>query len=121
MPVITLFSGSYCNEKQIIEEIASRTGYRQLTDPDIVAEASRLSSIPENKIVRVFSEKVSVFNRLTHERERSLAYLRLALSSLLAEDEMIISGFARTIDPERHQPRSSRVFDCGHDLACGHG
>ncbi|WP_419655906.1 two component system response regulator [Desulfosarcina variabilis str. Montpellier] len=100
MPVITLFSGSYCNEKQIIEEIASRTGYRQLTDPDIVAEASRLSSIPENKIVRVFSEKVSVFNRLTHERERSLAYLRLALSSLLAEDEMIISGFAGQLIPK---------------------
>ena len=99
MPVITLFSGSYCNEKQIVQEIGSRTGYRLLTDQNIVAEASRLSTIPENKIARVFSDKVSVFNRLTHERERSLAYLRMALATYLAEDEMIISGFAGQLIP----------------------
>ena len=100
MPVITLFSGSYCNEKDIVKEIGSRTGYRLLTDQHIVAEASRLSSIPENKIARVFSEKVSVFNRLTHERERSLAYLRQALASYLADDELIISGFSGQLIPK---------------------
>ncbi len=99
MPVITLFSGSYCNEQRIVQEIASRTGYRQLSDQDIVAEASRLSSIPENKIVRVFSDKVSVFNRLTHERERSLAYLRMALATLLTEDDLIIGGFSGQLIP----------------------
>ncbi|BBO74266.1 hypothetical protein DSCW_16830 [Desulfosarcina widdelii] len=99
MPVITVFSGSYCNEKQIVQEIASRTGYRKLTDEDIVAEASRLSGIPENKIVRVFSDKVSVFNRLTRERERSLAYLRMALATYLAEDALIIGGFAGQLIP----------------------
>jgi len=99
MPVISVFSGSYCNEKQIVQQIGSRTGYRQLTDQDIVAEASRLSHIPENKIVRVFSDKVSVFNRLTHERERSLAYLRMALANCLAEDRFIVSGFAGQLIP----------------------
>jgi CheY-like chemotaxis protein len=99
MPVITVFSGSYCNEKQIVQEIGSRTGYRQLTDRDIVADASRLSSIPENKIERVFSDKVSVFNRLTHERERSLAYLRMALATCLSDDRLIISGFAGQLIP----------------------
>ena len=27
MPVISLFSGSYCSEKQVVQEIGSRTGY----------------------------------------------------------------------------------------------
>jgi two-component system response regulator CpxR len=58
--------------------ICSRTGYRLISDNGIVAEASRLSKIPENRIERVFSDKTSVFNRLTRERERSLAYLRMA-------------------------------------------
>ena len=44
MPVITLFSGSYCNEKQVVQEIGSRTGYRLISDQDIIAEASRLST-----------------------------------------------------------------------------
>ena len=99
MPVITVFGGSYCNEKQIVQEIGSRTGYRQLTDREIVAEAGRLSSIPENKIERVFSDKVSVFNRLTHERERSLAYLKMALAACLADDALIISGFSGQLIP----------------------
>jgi two-component system response regulator CpxR len=99
MPVITLFSGSYCNEQQIVQEIASRTGYRLMTDQEIVADASRLSTIPENRIERVFSDKVSVFNRLTRERERSLAYLRMALATCLAQDQLIINGFAGQLIP----------------------
>ena len=100
MPVITLFSGSHCKEKEIVEKIGSKTGYRQLTDENIIAEASRLSTIPENKIARVFSDKVSVFNRLTHERERSLAYLRLTVAKLLAEDKLIVSGFSGQLIPK---------------------
>jgi two-component system response regulator CpxR len=57
MPVISLFSGSYCNEKQVVQEIGSRTGYRLISDKEIVAETSRLSNIPENRIERVFSDK----------------------------------------------------------------
>jgi two-component system response regulator CpxR len=57
MPVISLFSGSYCNEQQVVQEIGAQTGYRLITDREIVAEASRLSDIPENRIERVFSIK----------------------------------------------------------------
>jgi hypothetical protein len=32
MPVISLFSGSYCNEKQVVQEIGARTGYRLISD-----------------------------------------------------------------------------------------
>ena len=85
MPVISLFSGSYCNEKQVVQEIGSRTGYRLISDKEMVAEASRLSKIPENRIERVFSDKTSVFNRLTRERERSLAHLRMVLAKNLSE------------------------------------
>lgn len=108
MPVISLFSGSYCLEKQVVQEIGSRTGYRLITDEQIVAEASRLSNIPENRIERVFSDKTSVFNRLTHERERSLAHLRMALAKTLSEDDLIISGFAGQLIP-RHINHVLRV------------
>jgi two-component system, OmpR family, response regulator CpxR len=99
MPVITIFSGSYCNEEQVVRKIGSRTGYRLISDKTLVAEASRLSDISENRIERVFSDKTSVFNRLTRERERSLAYLRMALAKNLTEDDLIISGFAGQLIP----------------------
>ncbi|BBO86314.1 hypothetical protein DSCO28_68800 [Desulfosarcina ovata subsp. sediminis] len=99
MPVITLFSGSYCNEKEVVQEIGLRTGYPLISDKEIVAEASKRAGIPENRIERVFSNKTSVFNRLTRERERSLAYLRAVLAERLSEDALMISGFAAQLIP----------------------
>lgn len=101
MPVITLFSGSYCNEEAVVKAIGARTGYTVIADADIVAEASRLSNIPEHRIERVFADKTSVFNRLTRERERSLANLRASLAQRLAEDGLLISGFAAQLIPRR--------------------
>jgi len=99
MPVITIFSGSYCHEERVIQEIGAITGYRLISDKQIVAETSRRSNIPENRIERVFLHKTSVFNRLTHERERSLANLRVTLAKILSEDDLIISGFACQLIP----------------------
>lgn len=99
MPVISLFSGSYCNEKQVLQKIASKTGYRLISDREIVAEASRLSDIPEDRVERVFTDKTSVFNRLTRDKERSLAHLRMALARNLDEVDLIISGFAGQLIP----------------------
>ncbi len=119
MPVITLFSGSYCNEKPVLQEIGARTGYRLITDREIIADASRLSNIPESRIVRVFSDKKSVFNRLTRERERSFAYLRLALAKCLSEDALIISGFAGQLIPRniQHVLRVCLIADMNSRMA----
>jgi two-component system, OmpR family, response regulator CpxR len=101
MPVITVFSGSFCNANTIVSAIGARTGYRLVSDRDIVAEASQLSTISENRIERVFTDKTSVFNRLTRERERSLAYLRASLAKRLSEEDLMISGFASQLIPRR--------------------
>ena len=53
----------------------------------------------ESKIARVFSAKASVFNQFTHEKERSMAYLRLAMAELLAEDDFLFSGFSAHLIP----------------------
>jgi len=119
MPVITLFSGSYCNDEQVVREIGSRTGYRMISDREIIADASRLSNIPENKIERVFSDKKSVFNRLTRERERSFAYLRMALAKGLSGDKLIISGFAGQLIPRNidHVLRVCLIADMNSRIA----
>ncbi len=84
MAVITIFSGSFCKEEQVCREVQSRTGYPVFSDKEVVAEASRLSGIPEARLDRSFSARTSVFNKFTHEKERSIAYLRLAVAGLLS-------------------------------------
>jgi CheY-like chemotaxis protein/cytidylate kinase len=100
MSIITLFSGSFCNEIPVIEEIISRTGYRLITDIEVVAEASRLSETAESKILRAFSAGASVFNKFTHEKQRSIAFLKLALAELIPDDNALVTCFCGQLIPK---------------------
>jgi two-component system, OmpR family, response regulator CpxR len=100
MTVITVFSGSFCKEEQVCTEVQTRTGQKCFSDKEVVVEASRLSGMAENKFERAFSAKTSVFNQFTHEKERSIAYLRLAVASLLSGDDLLLSGFSALLVPK---------------------
>jgi CheY-like chemotaxis protein len=99
MSVITIFSGTFCKTEEVVEALVSGTGRKLMTDHDIVEKAALLSGIAGSKIERVFSPRTSVFNKFTHEKERSLAYLRLAAAKTLSEDNLVISGFAGQLIP----------------------
>jgi len=99
MSIITVFTGKYCNEELAIKEILEKTGYKYLTDSDIAAKAGKLSDLPESKILKAFSAKVSVFNQFTHEKERSIAYLKLAVAETIIEDNLLINGFTSLLIP----------------------
>jgi len=100
MSIISVFTGTYCNEKSAIKGILQKTGYKYLTDSDIVAKAGKLSDLSESKIVKAFSAKTSAFNQFTHEKERSIAYLRLAVAETLpAEDNILLHGFTSLLIP----------------------
>ena len=100
MSIITLFSGSFCNENSVIQEIISRTGYRLITDNEVVAEASQLSEIAENKIMQAFSAGTSVFNKFTQEKEHSIAFLKLALAELIPDDNALVTCFCGQLIPK---------------------
>ncbi|MGW8302544.1 MAG: response regulator [Desulfobacterales bacterium] len=100
MSIVTLFSGSFCNENPVIEEVISRTGYRLITDNEIVAEASRLSEMVESKIMRAFSAGTSVFNKFTQEKELSITFLKLALAGLIPDDNALVTCFCGQLMPK---------------------
>jgi CheY-like chemotaxis protein len=99
MSVITIFSGSFCNENDVIGEVLASSGYRLIKDDDIVAEACRISGMAESKVKRAFFAETSVFNRFTHEKELAVAYLRLTVARMLAEDKLLFSGFCGLLIP----------------------
>ncbi len=100
MPIITIFSGGFCQESPVVQEVIARTGYRHITDDEIVADASRRAAMPEDKIKRAFSAKGSVFNKFTLEKERSLAYLKLAIADAIRTDKALITCFSGQLIPE---------------------
>ena len=125
MSIITVFAGTYCNEESAIKEILKKTGYKYLTDSDIVSKASRLSDLPESKVFKAFSVKTSVFNQFTHEKKRSIAYLKLAAAEMLTEDNILINGFTSLLIPTKiaHVLKVCFIADMKYrvSIACSSG
>ena len=119
MSVITLFGGTYCNQENVVQAVQTKTGYNRTTDKDLVIASSRLSGLSEKRIARAFSAKRSVFDRLGHEKSRSIAYLRLALAQILARDHLIIDGFSGQLIPQRitHVLRVCLIADMKYRIA----
>lgn len=100
MPVIGIFSGTFCEQKPVVQELQKQTGYEIVLDSDIISTASDLCDIGENKIERAFSAKTSIFNNFTHEKERSIAHMRLAVAQRLVKDNVVFSGFSSQLIPK---------------------
>lgn len=100
MSVITIFSGAYCQEEPLVRKLLSGTGYKLVADADIVAQAGKTSNMAARKIEKAFSAKTSAFNNFTHEKEHSIAHLRLALAEILAGGNLLIAGFAGQLIPK---------------------
>ena len=95
MSVITVFNGLFCEAGVVVKRVVDATDCRLVTDQEIVADASRLSGMAEDRIARAFQAKASVFNTFSHEKEQAIAWMRLALAERLVKDEsLIIPGFA---------------------------
>jgi two-component system response regulator CpxR len=101
MAVISIFSGVFCEEEAVLTEILSAVGYKLVTDSDIVNAASKLSGMGENRVRRAFSAKASVFNKFTHEKERAIAHLKMALADRMSVDGLLIAGFVSHLIPTR--------------------
>lgn len=99
MSIVTFFSGSHCAKSSIIADVIEQSGFKLVSDNDLVVSASRLSGMSEKKIARSFLEKTSVFNKFTHEKERAIAYLRLAMAEAISQDNCVIDGFTSLLIP----------------------
>lgn len=99
MSIITVFNALYSNEEKVIQLLLEKTGYTLLADKDVISAAGKLSGISAEKIARVFSNKTSLFNQFTREKERSIAYLRLAVANALPAGNLMITGFSSQLVP----------------------
>ncbi len=121
MSILTVFSGAFCREELVVQDILASTGYRLITDKDVTAEASKAFGIAEDKISRAFSAKTSVFNRFTREKETAISYLKSALVGMLQGDQILVQGFSGLLLPAAvsHVLRVCLIADLKSRVAVG--
>ncbi len=93
MPVVTLFYGSFCHAEEVAEKIALNLGYEVVPDLAIMAEANKRFQIEAGRLARAMAGKTSVFNKFTHEKERSLACLKVVVADQLKRDNLLFPGY----------------------------
>ncbi|WP_272699639.1 cytidylate kinase family protein [Desulfovibrio sp. Fe33] len=100
MIAITLFNGLYCNAHQVVERIMHTTGYRLVTDGDVVAEAAKLSGMDEERLAGVFPMGVSSARGLGPDYGEAVGWLRLAMAQMLSERrDLIFHGYSSLLLP----------------------
>jgi two-component system, OmpR family, response regulator CpxR len=100
MPVVSIFSVARCHGDEVAEQVAEGLGYQILSNEKLLTEAAKRFKTSEEKLSRAMMGPRSVFNRLTHEKERSVAYLRTALAELIKDDNVVYHGFAGHLLPK---------------------
>ncbi len=92
MPVITIFSGSYCDGEEVSERLVEALGYELIADSRVIDELVERHSISKVKASRALYGKPSVFNKFTHERERVAAMYKSVVADLLSKDGRLFFG-----------------------------
>ncbi|NDV25030.1 response regulator [Desulfovibrio sp. JC010] len=93
MSDLFIFSGLFCQEEAIVKRLIDDIDFKLVTDSDLVADAAALGGMSESAVNKAFSPKTSIFNKFSHEKERAVSWLRLALAKKLAEGQaLLVSG-----------------------------
>ena len=92
MSVISVFSGIFCNTEPVVSSLIEKTNYHLATDDTVVAHASSLSGLKKQKLKEAFTSTSSIFNQFTLEKERLVAYLKLAVADMLESENIIFKG-----------------------------
>lgn len=100
MSILAIFYGSFCSHDAYTGALLEKTGLEHVSEKILIKSASERSGISEQKIASAFSAKTSIFNKFTHEKERSLAYIKLILAEHLLS-ECTISGFPSLLIPSQ--------------------
>ena len=98
MAIVTIFGGSYCHADEIAKAVTERLHYESIEERliDITAERYEIS---KEKLVKSIKGQATFFNKLTHDREKNIARLKLVLAELTAKDNCLLAGFGGHLLP----------------------
>lgn len=99
MSIISVISGTYCHEDDVIRGVTDQTDLQLVTDQDLIIRAAENSGMSAAAIAKAFSAKRSVFNSFTRERERTIACLKVAVAETVAQDGVVLAGYCAHLVP----------------------
>jgi cytidylate kinase len=91
MSIITVSRGSYNRGKEVAEKLAQKLGYECISR-EILLEASSEFNVSEIKLIRAIQDAPSILQRLTHQKEKYITFIRAALLRHVQKDNVVYHG-----------------------------
>jgi CheY-like chemotaxis protein len=116
--VITILSGSFCGAEEVAEGVAARLGCDHV-GADLVEMAADRFGVPRDRLTRTMEGPPPFLSKLTHEREKNLAYLRAAMAEIATRDDVVYHGPATLLVPRdiSHVLRVCVIANLDHRVA----
>jgi len=115
MAIITIARECCSHGAEIAEKVADMLGYECISR-EILLEAAYFFNIPEQKLLHSIHDAPSVLERITHGREKYLAYIRAALLEHVKKDNIVYHGYAgHLLIPEITHVLKIRLFAAESD------
>ena len=110
MPVHIFIQGEkFSNTQNIVQWIASRTGWPVVTDSDLIQQAGSRFGIRAEQIESALYKQNPVMARTTRRRKRAMSYLKTSLAETLHAEAGILWGMAGHLIPQK-MPHILRVL-----------
>lgn len=91
MAVIASVIGSYCHGEDIVAEVSNRLGYERITGR-LIDIATERRGTSKQRMLRALSGQEPFLNRISRERQKSLACFEASLAELILTDNVILDG-----------------------------
>ena len=99
MSSVTLFCGTFCHGDEVAHKTARVLGFELVLDQDIISEVSKRLKMSEDRTWEALLGETSFYNRISRDKERVLASMKLVVSEKLIQDHLIFFGFVGHLIP----------------------
>lgn len=98
MSSVAIVSGVFSSGGEIARRVAEKMEYRLIGD-DLLEEAAKKYDTTVKKLNRALAGDRTLFNRVTHDYEKSVIYLKAVLAEWLTKDDLVCRGPAAQLIP----------------------
>jgi len=92
MSILTITSGLYSNAGETVGKLSKKLNLSIVTDNDIIEKTHQTFDIKLSTLKKVIKSIPIAFNDFTHEKEKSLAFIKKTISDYVSQDNCIFHG-----------------------------
>jgi two-component system response regulator CpxR len=104
-----IYGEKFTDTQEMSKELASKTGFAPVTDKDVLTWADQRFGFGYSKLSKAFFKKKSLFENMTHSKQRTIAYLKSVLAENLEKNDSVYIGLTGHLLPEDF-PQIYRIF-----------